>query len=624
MAKRTWVIKLAVVTIVATGSACGLEPPELGPTYTPTPTPTGTPIPTDTASPEPTETPTPEPTDTAEPVEVPVQTDVTPSPSGDHLGPAAMWDPYDDTPGAAAVRDCYVAAAEPLDCVLSAMEDAGAPIEAIDFVEMTGGEAFMVSFQETGRVDLAGVVYPGRVSHHSQYVLLNGTPPIVRVDDEDLDPEIEASLPTSARYSLLTDRFPDATLWIRDNQFEGAQLLPLGRQRFVFSYRLRDGCEACEVLAHAFVGFVFDSKAVFQGVNLLVLVPPDFYGVAQRRFQTDLASLQEGVGSFSYVGRDGNVWILDLDGDRQEPVTQLSEGGVLTYDWSSDYSRLVYVSSRADRSTHIHLLDVGTREHVQLLSDVCYHAFGGMALSPCGERVAFTSDDLVTGNTDIEVLDIGTRSSSTALQVLAMGVGPGIPRTKRGLNWSPDGQYLAADLYASGSVVLSPAEGPEPVIDFLAQLSRDDRSNPTFAPGGTTVAWVDWTTGQEALVLTDIEGAIIGRHAVPACRLGPNTSLAWAPSGRQIAITTKDGLCVVDLGTGTGTDLMPGQPTWNVTWSDDDAWILFQFLEFDTDEAHPGIGTVQQNLGLVTADGSQLIDLGFYGTMPSWIRGGRD
>jgi len=575
--------------------------------------------PDDSAVLSPTSTTMAQPTDISEPPDTPEPPDTTATDTDQEgFGPSAIWDPYDeDTPGGKEVRDCYSTGTEPLECILAAMADASAPSAALEFVEMTDGEAFMVSFQESGPVDVAAVVYPGRANRNFQYMLVNGTPPIVRADDDYLHDDIRLSLLTNARYLSLLDRFPETALFIWDNQFEGVQRLPPGGQRFIFSYVLRDGCHACEVLAHAFVAFMFDSDGVFREVHVLVLVVPERYESTRRRFQIDPLSLAEQVGSLSYVGQDGNVWILDLDDNRQQSITQLSDGKVISYDWSSDESRLAYVKEREDWSTEIHLLEIGRGEPQLLLAAADYNPFGGMALSPSGEQVAFTADYV-----DVRLLDAQTKRASTAFQAPGIGVGPGIPTTKRGLNWSPDGQYLAADMYATGSVVLSLTEVPQPIVQFL--FPSNQVINPVFAPGDPVIAWVDWSGAQEALVLTNLQGGTTARLLVPDCSLGPNTSLAWAPSGRQIAVTTEDGLCVVDVETGRAANLVPGQGTWNVSWSDDDAWIAFQFFELESDEEMMFVRAAERGIGLVRSDGSEIIDLGVYGSMPSWVSRGFD
>jgi Tol biopolymer transport system component len=526
--------------------------------------------------------------------------------SPDDFGPDAIWDPFDgNTPGGMEARNCYFSGTEPLNCILSVMQGAEAPQQAIEFVEMTNGEAFMVLFKETGNVDVAGVVYPGRANSNFQYMLINGAQPMVRADADYLHEAISSSFQDNPVYLSLLQTSPDVSLWIWDNKFEGAQELPSGGQRFIFSYLLRDGCHACDVLAYAFVAFNFNSAGEFEDVNLVTLATPEKYESTRLRFQADVASFDGQVGGISYIGEDGNLWIVDTSDNQQQPLTQISAGKIVAYDWSSEGNKIVYVKETGGEKTDIHLLDVGDAESELLLSNVNYNPWGGIAFSPSGEEVAFTSNIV-----DIEVLDVRNKSSATIFHADVVGLGAGIPRTKRGLNWSADGKYLAADMYATGSVVLSMGDNPEPEIQFL---STKHRANPTFAPSEPKVAWVDWTEGQKALIITDVEGNSLARIPVSNCDLGPNTSLSWMTSGNTIAMSHAEGLCIINVEAGTVTNLIPGQSTWNARWSSDSEWILFRYVE--------GIGTmgvVEQTIGMVSSSGSDVIDLGVYGSMPSW------
>lgn len=528
--------------------------------------------------------------------------------SPDDFGPEAVWDPYDaDTPGGAEVRQCYFSGTDPLNCILPIMEASEAASQAIEFVEMTNGEAFMVQFEEKGTVDLAGVVYPGRANGNFQYMLLNSAQPMVRADNQDLQDTIRSSLQESSQlYLSLVRRFPDVSLWIWDNTFEGAQVAPTGGQRFIFSYLFRDGCHACDVVAHAFVAFTFDSEGRYEGASLVTLATPDDYERVRSRFQTDAESFDGQVGGISYIGEDGNLWVLAPRDDQLEQLTHVSEGRVIAYDWSPDREKVIYVKQLEDDKTEIHLLDLAARESELLLSNVDYYPFGGIAMSPSGEKVAFTR-----GFVDVEILDAHEKRSTTVFHADGIALGAGVPATKRGLSWSPDGEYLAVDMYATGSVLLSVGDTPEPERQFLFP---ERLSNPTWAPDGGRIAWVDWTEGREQLILTNRQGNNITSIGAGDCSFGPNASLSWAPSGDDVGVSTPDGICLIDVETGTATRLFSGQGTWNVRWSGDGQWILFRYVS--------GIGTMgvnEQTLGLVNADDGELVDLGFRGAMPAWV-----
>ena len=75
------------------------------------------------------------------------------------------------------------------ECFADAMQSFGASPEAAAFTRSFGGGAFVRRFRETGRVDVAQVIYPFRANENSGILLVNGDPPIVDVDDIALLPK---------------------------------------------------------------------------------------------------------------------------------------------------------------------------------------------------------------------------------------------------------------------------------------------------------------------------------------------------------------------------------------------------------------------------------------------------
>ena len=70
-------------------------------------------------------------------------------------------------------------------CFLDAMKSAGASDEAMAFVKefAANGLAYVRAFRDTGRVDIAYIEYLFRANDLDGVLLVNGTPPIIDVDD---------------------------------------------------------------------------------------------------------------------------------------------------------------------------------------------------------------------------------------------------------------------------------------------------------------------------------------------------------------------------------------------------------------------------------------------------------
>jgi hypothetical protein len=173
----------------------------------------------------------------------------------EEIGPDAIWSPS-NTSWNELVECVY--GQEPRACVVSAMQAEGASPQAIAFTEVLQGQGYMVSFDEMGTIDLATIWYPGRISDDFQYILVNGTPQIVHVEDvSDID------IRQDSNYLVLGQKYPNLLLWAGQNNSENMEQLPQGGQRFIFSYALLNGCHACERAGYARVAFDFNGAGQF-------------------------------------------------------------------------------------------------------------------------------------------------------------------------------------------------------------------------------------------------------------------------------------------------------------------------------------------------------------------------
>jgi hypothetical protein len=153
-------------------------------------------------------------------------------------------------------------------CVVSVMQQAGASPAATAFTTMLKGEGYLDHFRKMGRVDLASVAYPFRANENGEYLLVNGVPRLVHLDDPENLKHIDIT--KDPLYPSLLRKFPKLELWGHAD-FKDMQRLPGGGQRFVFTLVLLNGCHGCEVGGYAHVAFDFDETGQFLGTRLLRL-----------------------------------------------------------------------------------------------------------------------------------------------------------------------------------------------------------------------------------------------------------------------------------------------------------------------------------------------------------------
>ncbi len=188
--------------------------------------------------------------------------------SGSEVGLPMVWDPGKSIPD---IQGCFPLPGGDPQCITGVMQKAGASPQAVEFdTKALGGEAFLTKFQEMGKVDLGTIVYPTRANSNTQFILVNGTPPLIHVDDADAFQKA-IDIHTDPLYSSLAAKFPQLEVSIGDNQFEKMEQPSAGGQRFIFSFRIVNGCRACEDAGVAHVAFDFDGSGSFTGLKLISL-----------------------------------------------------------------------------------------------------------------------------------------------------------------------------------------------------------------------------------------------------------------------------------------------------------------------------------------------------------------
>ena len=75
------------------------------------------------------------------------------------------------------------------------MKKAGASPAALAFTRRTGSQAYLRALREAGNVDVALAIYPFRANENEVWLLVNGDPPLIDVDDHAPDPEAAGAQP---------------------------------------------------------------------------------------------------------------------------------------------------------------------------------------------------------------------------------------------------------------------------------------------------------------------------------------------------------------------------------------------------------------------------------------------
>jgi hypothetical protein len=199
--------------------------------------------------------------------------------SDEQIGASAVWSPADNdlaqinqTCKAAQMTD-YSA------CFITQMPNFGASADAVAFTEAYAQQnhgmiAFLKGFHPVDSVDVGYAFFPAGADFNQRWLLLNGNPAIINVDDFKLLPQ--ADMAKDPRYVALHQQFPQISLFDGDRSFNTVpeiEALADGRQWFHISYPLKNQCRACAVVGWASYGFEFDPAGRLMQVKLLDVSP---------------------------------------------------------------------------------------------------------------------------------------------------------------------------------------------------------------------------------------------------------------------------------------------------------------------------------------------------------------
>jgi hypothetical protein len=199
--------------------------------------------------------------------------------SDEQISASAAWDPQ--ASDLAQIRQaCQAAQGEAYSrCFVAQMPSFGASPEAVAFTQTyaegnQGTVAFLKDFRAVDTVDVGYAVFPTNANSNQGWLLLNGTPGVIDVDDLKLLPQAE--MMRDPVYVALRQRYPKVNLFGGDRSADAVpatETLPDASQRFVVDYPLKDQCRACGTVGQATFSFEFDAAGRLVKVRFVRVSP---------------------------------------------------------------------------------------------------------------------------------------------------------------------------------------------------------------------------------------------------------------------------------------------------------------------------------------------------------------
>ena len=184
--------------------------------------------------------------------------------SDEQIGPAAVWTPAANDLAQISQACKAARGTDYTSCFITQMSALGAASEAVAFTrayaeQNHGTVAFLKGFRPVDSVDLGYASFPAAADFDQRWLLLNGSPAIIDVDDFSLLPQTE--MEKDPAFAALRKRYPKITLFDGDRSSDSLpemQTRADGAEEFAIDYPLKDQCRACPTLGTARFSFEFD------------------------------------------------------------------------------------------------------------------------------------------------------------------------------------------------------------------------------------------------------------------------------------------------------------------------------------------------------------------------------
>lgn len=166
------------------------------------------------------------------------------------------------------------------ECMIDQMAKAGASSAAVSFTrelyrQSHGEFGIMSDFQAEGPVAFAWIVYPLRANTNYGFLLVNGQPRIVNV--EDLKLLDTSTMRQSFQFQAVKAQFPHVDIWPGDRSgkiWPNSQPGANGGIQFTLQYPLLNGCHACASAGSAIFNWNFNAHGKFLGTTFEGMIDP--------------------------------------------------------------------------------------------------------------------------------------------------------------------------------------------------------------------------------------------------------------------------------------------------------------------------------------------------------------
>jgi len=258
---------------------------------------------------------------------------------------------------------------------------------------------------------------------------------------------------------------------------------------------------------------------------------------------------QPDGGKMAFVGTDGNVWTMSLDGSGQMRLTD--DGGNCSPRWSPDGSQIAFLHEfYRDKDTPIYRLELmegdGSNRRVVMMPpaafDISLHPYAMLS------NVRWSADGC-TLYTHVALGPVGGHGHLIHAEPLCAG-SPYDFDFAQAFDVREDG--LFAMLFAGGGLPRSqlfigrPEAGE---VDVTIDVYEEDAETVAWSPDGTLLAIVG---GDRIKIVTETASEV---KTFPA--LGAENA-TWTPDGRSLIYDTENGIYRLSLDTGETTFVTKG------------------------------------------------------------------